>query len=160
MKIVVLGAGYVGLVSAACFAEFGVQVTCVDQSADKIEALMRGEIPIFEPGLDDLVLRNVKNGNLCFATSMLPALKEAEVVFIAVGTPARRGDGHADLSYVYAAAREIAHNLSHYTVIVTKSTVPVGTGHEIARLMRETNPSAEFDVCSNPEFFARRIRDQ
>jgi UDPglucose 6-dehydrogenase len=152
MKIVVLGAGYVGLVSAACFAEFGVQVTCVDQSSEKIEALLKGQIPIFEPGLDDLVARNVKNGNLAFATSMLPAIKEAEAVFIAVGTPTRRGDGHADLSYVYAAAREIAQNISRYTVIVTKSTVPVGTGHEIARLVRDTNPKAEFDVCSNPEF--------
>ena len=128
MKIVVLGAGYVGLVSAACFAEFGVTVTCVDQSTDKIEALRRGEIPIFEPGLDDLVARNAKSGNLTFATSMQPAIKEADAVFIAVGTPTRRGDGHADLSYVYAAAREIAANISRYTVIVTKSTVPVGTG--------------------------------
>jgi len=152
MKIVVLGAGYVGLVSAACFAEFGVQVTCVDQSAEKIAALLRGEIPIYEPGLDDLVARNAKSGNLVFATSMIPAIKEADAVFIAVGTPTRRGDGHADLSYVYAAAREIAQNISRYTVIVTKSTVPVGTGHEIARLVRETNPAAEFDVCSNPEF--------
>ena len=152
MKIVVLGAGYVGLVSSACFAEFGVQVTCVDQSEEKIAALLRGEIPIFEPGLDDLVERNVKNGNLSFSTSMVPAIQSADAVFIAVGTPTRRGDGHADLSYVYAAAKEIAQNLSRYTVIVTKSTVPVGTGHEIARLVRETNPSAEFDVCSNPEF--------
>lgn len=152
MKIVVLGAGYVGLVSSACFAEFGVQVTCVDQSAEKIAALLRGEMPIYEPGLDDLVARNVRNGNLSFATSMQPAIKEADAVFIAVGTPTRRGDGHADLSYVYAAAREIAQNISRYTVIVTKSTVPVGTGHEVARLIRETNPKAEFDVCSNPEF--------
>jgi len=152
MKIVVLGAGYVGLVSSACFAEFGVHVTCVDQSAEKIAALLRGEMPIFEPGLEDLVARNVKNGNLSFATSMNPAIKEADAVFIAVGTPTRRGDGHADLSYVYGAAREIAQNISRYTVIVTKSTVPVGTGHEVARLIRETNPKAEFDVCSNPEF--------
>jgi UDPglucose 6-dehydrogenase len=152
MNIVVLGAGYVGLVSAACFAEFGVQVTCVDQSASKIEALLKGVMPIFEPGLGDLVARNVKNGNLVFATSMLPAIKQADAVFIAVGTPTRRGDGHADLSYVYAAAHEIAQNISRYTVIVTKSTVPVGTGHEIARLVRDTNPDADFDVCSNPEF--------
>jgi UDPglucose 6-dehydrogenase len=152
MNIVVLGAGYVGLVSAACFAEFGVQVTCVDQSKEKIDALLEGKIPIFEPGLDDLVARNMRNGNLTFATSMMPAIKEAEAVFIAVGTPARRGDGHADLSYVYGAAREIAQHISHYTVIVTKSTVPVGTGHEIAKLVRESNPKAEFDVCSNPEF--------
>jgi UDPglucose 6-dehydrogenase len=152
MKIVILGAGYVGLVSAACFAEFGVHVTCVDQSEEKIAALLRGKMPIFEPGLEDLVARNVKNGNLVFATSMLPAIKEADAVFIAVGTPTRRGDGHADLSYVYAAAKEIAQNVSRYTVIVTKSTVPVGTGHEILRIVRETNPNAEFDVCSNPEF--------
>jgi UDPglucose 6-dehydrogenase len=152
MKIVVLGAGYVGLVSAACFAEFGVQVTCVDQSEDKISALLRGEIPIFEPGLDDLVTRNVRSGSLMFSTSMIPAIASADAVFIAVGTPSRHGDGHADLSYVFAAAKEIAANISHYTVIVTKSTVPVGTGHEIARLVRETNPKAEFDVCSNPEF--------
>ncbi|MDE1902009.1 MAG: UDP-glucose/GDP-mannose dehydrogenase family protein [Alphaproteobacteria bacterium] len=152
MKIVVLGAGYVGLVSAACFAEFGTQVTCVDQSEEKIDALSKGRIPIFEPGLDDLVERNVRNGNLSFATSMVPAIHDADAVFIAVGTPTRRGDGHADLSYVYGAAREIAQNLSRYTVVVTKSTVPVGTGHEIARLIRETNPTAEFDVCSNPEF--------
>jgi UDPglucose 6-dehydrogenase len=152
MKIVVLGAGYVGLVSAACFAEFGVSVVCVDQSEEKIAALLRGEIPIFEPGLDDLVERNVKNGNLSFATSMVPAIKSADAVFIAVGTPSRHGDGHADLSFVYAAAKEIAQNLTHYTVIVTKSTVPVGTGREIAKLIRETNPRAEFDVCSNPEF--------
>ncbi len=152
MKIVVLGAGYVGLVSSACFAEFGVQVTCVDQSQEKITALLKSVMPIYEPGLDDLVERNVKNGNLSFATSMLPAITEADAVFIAVGTPTRRGDGHADLSYVYSAAREIAQNISRYTVIVTKSTVPVGTGHEIARLVRDTNPNAEFDVCSNPEF--------
>jgi UDPglucose 6-dehydrogenase len=152
VKIVVLGAGYVGLVSSACFAEFGVQVTCVDQSQEKITALLKSVMPIYEPGLDDLVERNVKNGNLSFATSMLPAITEADAVFIAVGTPTRRGDGHADLSYVYSAAREIAQNISRYTVIVTKSTVPVGTGHEIARLVRDTNPNAEFDVCSNPEF--------
>ncbi len=152
MKIVVLGAGYVGLVSATCFAEFGVHVTCVDQSKEKIDALLNGQIPIFEPGLDDLVARNVKNGNLTFATSMVPAIGSADAVFIAVGTPTRHGDGHADLSYVFAAAKEIAQNISHYTVIVTKSTVPVGTGREIAKIVRETNPKAEFDVCSNPEF--------
>ncbi|MFA4995292.1 MAG: UDP-glucose/GDP-mannose dehydrogenase family protein [Bdellovibrionales bacterium] len=152
MKIVVLGAGYVGLVSATCFAEFGIHVTCVDQSEEKIAALLRGQIPIFEPGLDDLVARNVKNGNLTFATSMVPAIKDADAVFIAVGTPTRHGDGHADLSFVFAAAKEIAQNLTHYTVIVTKSTVPVGTGREIEKLVRATNPGAEFDVASNPEF--------
>jgi UDPglucose 6-dehydrogenase len=152
MKIVVLGAGYVGLVSATCFAEFGIHVTCVDQSEEKIAALLRGQIPIFEPGLDDLVARNVKNGNLTFATSMVPAIKDADAVFIAVGTPTRHGDGHADLSFVFAAAKEIAQNLTHYTVIVTESTVPVGTGREIEKLVRATNPGAEFDVASNPEF--------
>jgi len=152
MKIVIMGAGYVGLVSGACFAEFGVRVTCIDQDADKIARLQKNEIPIFEPGLDELVAKNAANGTLNFATSLMPALKDADAVFIAVGTPTRRGDGHADLTYVYAAAREIARNLSRYTVIITKSTVPVGTGREIARIIAEENPKAEFDVCSNPEF--------
>jgi UDPglucose 6-dehydrogenase len=152
MKIVILGAGYVGLVSGACFAEFGVHVTCVDPDAGKIARLQKNEIPIFEPGLDDLVATNAAHGRLRFATSLMPAFAEADAVFIAVGTPTRRGDGHADLTYVYAAAREIAKNISRYTVIITKSTVPVGTGREIARIIREENPRAEFDVCSNPEF--------
>ncbi len=152
MKITVLGAGYVGLVSAACFAEFGVETVCVDPNAEKIAALLRGEIPIYEPGLDELVARNVRNGHLSFAASMVPAIHDSDAVFIAVGTPTRRGDGHADLSYVYAAAQEIAANLARYTVVVTKSTVPVGTGREIARLIRAANPEAAFDVCSNPEF--------
>jgi len=152
MNIVVLGAGYVGLVSGACFAEFGVHVTCIDQDAGKIERLNKGEIPIFEPGLDDLVAKNAERGTLTFSTSLMPVLNQADAVFIAVGTPTRRGDGYADLSYVYQAAKDIAKGLSRYTVIVTKSTVPVGTGREIARIVKETNPKAEFDVCSNPEF--------
>ena len=152
MKIVVVGAGYVGLVSAACFAEFGVSVTCVDTNINRVEALRRGEIPIFEPGLDDLVIKNVKRDTLHFDTQLKPHLATADAVFIAVGTPTRRGDGYADLSYVYAAAKEIAEGLSRYTVVVTKSTVPVGTGREIERIIRETNPKADFDVCSNPEF--------
>ncbi len=152
MDIVVLGAGYVGLVSAACFAEFGVKVTCVDKDPAKIAALEKGKIPIFEPGLEELVMRNERNGNLSFSSSMMPALAEADAIFIAVGTPTRRGDGYADLSYVYAAAEEIAASLTRYTVIVTKSTVPVGTGREIEKIIRRVNPSAQFDVCSNPEF--------
>ena len=152
MKIVVMGAGYVGLVSGACFAEFGVTVTCVDPDAGKIERLHKGEIPIFEPGLDELVAKNMQRGTLKFDTKLMPALESADAVFIAVGTPTRRGDGHADLTYVYNAAREIAQNIKRYTVVITKSTVPVGTGREIARIIRETNPKAEFDVCSNPEF--------
>ena len=152
MKIVVVGAGYVGLVSAACFAEFGVNVTCVDTNVQRVEALRRGEIPIFEPGLDELVLKNVERQTLTFDTSMGPHLAAADAVFIAVGTPTRRGDGYADLSYVYAAAKEIAQGMSGYTVVVTKSTVPVGTGREIEKIILETNPNADFDVCSNPEF--------
>ncbi len=152
MQIVVMGAGYVGLVSAACFAEFGVKVTCVDKDENRIARLQKGEIPIFEPGLPELVARNAERGTLRFATDFVSALKTADAVFIAVGTPTRHGDGYADLTYVYAAAREIAQLLARYTVIITKSTVPVGTGREIARIIHETNPKAEFDVCSNPEF--------
>ena len=152
MKIVVVGAGYVGLVSAACFAEFGVSVTNVDQDAGRVARLQRGEIPIFEPGLDELVAKGTQIGTLTFTQDMGPAIGEADAVFIAVGTPSRRGDGYADLSYVYQAARDIARHLSRYTVIVTKSTVPVGTGREIARIVREARPDADFDVCSNPEF--------
>jgi UDPglucose 6-dehydrogenase len=152
MRIAVIGTGYVGLVSGACFSEFGVSTMCVDKDAAKIERLKRGEIPIYEPGLDDLVAKNVKAGRLAFTTEIEHAVPEADAVFIAVGTPSRRGDGHADLSYVYAAAEEIALNLKGYTVVVTKSTVPVGTGREVARIIRRTRPDAEFDVCSNPEF--------
>src|ERR1700722_17767701 len=126
MKIVVLGSGYVGLVSGACFAEFGVHVTCIDKDADKIARLNKGEIPIFEPGLDELVAKNTERGNLQFDTSLQPALAAADAASLTVGTPTRRGDGHADLTYVYTAAREIAENLKRYTVIITKSTVPVG----------------------------------
>ncbi|MFY9287110.1 MAG: UDP-glucose/GDP-mannose dehydrogenase family protein [Alphaproteobacteria bacterium] len=152
MQIVVMGAGYVGLVSAACFAEFGHTVTCIDQNEQRIAALKKGEIPIFEPGLDELVAQNMQRGTLHFANTLMPAMKDAEAVFIAVGTPTRRGDGYADLTYVYNAAREIAENLNRYTVIITKSTVPVGTGREIAKQIKATNPKAMFDVCSNPEF--------
>jgi UDPglucose 6-dehydrogenase len=147
-----IGTGYVGLVSGTCFAEFGVNVTCVDKDSSKIERLLKGEIPIYEPGLDELVAKNAAAGRLSFTTDLKSAVANADAVFIAVGTPTRRGDGHADLSYVYAAAKEIAENLSGYTVIVDKSTVPVGTGTEVERIIRETNPGADFDVCSNPEF--------
>lgn len=152
MKIVVVGAGYVGLVSAACFAEFGVDVTGVDQDAGRVERLERGEIPIFEPGLEDLVVKAMGAGHLRFTMDLGPAVAEADAVFIAVGTPARRGDGYADLSYVYQAARDIAKHLAGYTVVVTKSTVPVGTGREIKKIIRDARPDADFDVCSNPEF--------
>lgn len=152
MQIVILGAGYVGLVSAACFAEFGHKVICVDQDKEKILRLQKADIPIFEPGLDELVQRNLLRGTLSFSTELTAVIAEAEAVFIAVGTPTRRGDGHADLSYVYRAAQDIARCISRYTVIVTKSTVPVGTGREIERLVREENLHADFDVCSNPEF--------
>lgn len=152
MKITIVGAGYVGLVSAACFAEFGVRVTNVDNDHEKIDRLKNGEIPIFEPGLIDLVARGIRNGNLSFSVSLEDSVPNSDVVFIAVGTPSRRGDGHADLGYVYQAARDIAKNINRYTVVVTKSTVPVGTGREIERIIKETNPKADFDVCSNPEF--------
>ena len=153
MRITMIGTGYVGLVSGACFSEFGVDTVCVDKDANKIERLNRGEIPIFEPGLDDLVDKNFKAGRLSFTTDLAAAMAGSDAVFIAVGTPSRRGDGHADLSYVHQAAREIAERLdSRYTVIVTKSTVPVGTAREVARIVRETNPNADFDICSNPEF--------
>lgn len=152
MKVVMVGTGYVGLVSGACFAEFGVTVVCVDKDVSKIERLERGEIPIYEPGLDDLVAKNVRAGRLSFARDLGAAMDDADAVFIAVGTPSRRGDGHADLSYVYAAAEEIAAHLDGYTVVVTKSTVPVGTGREVERIIRQARPDADFDVCSNPEF--------
>jgi len=152
MKIGMVGTGYVGLVSGTCFSEFGVEVVCVDKDADKIARLRAGECPIYEPGLERLIESNVKSGRLRFSTALEEAVGGADAVFIAVGTPSRRGDGHADLSYVYAAAREIAERLDRYTVVVTKSTVPVGTGHEVARVIREARPDAEFDVASNPEF--------
>ena len=152
MRIAMVGSGYVGLVSGACFAQFGHDVVCVDKDAAKIERLRRGEIPIYEPGLDRMVADNARAGRLAFDTSLGDAVATADAVFIAVGTPTRRGDGHADLSYVYAAAAEIAEAIRGYTVVVTKSTVPVGTGREVARIIREARPSAEFDVASNPEF--------
>ena len=161
MRIAMIGTGYVGLVSGACFADFGHQVTCVDKDAGKIASLRRGEIPIFEPGLDALVAANVQAKRLDFTTDLSAPVAEADAVFIAVGTPSRRGDGHADLTYVYAAAREIASALSGFTVVVTKSTVPVGTGDEVERLIRETNPSADVVIASNPEFLREgaAIRD-
>ncbi|MEY9769972.1 UDPglucose 6-dehydrogenase [Sinorhizobium fredii] len=152
MKITMIGAGYVGLVSGVCFADFGHDVVCLDKDEAKIAALKKGEIPIFEPGLDHLVASNVASGRLHFTTDLAPAVSGSDVIFIAVGTPSRRGDGHADLSYVHAAAREIAANLNGFTVVVTKSTVPVGTGDEVERIIRETNPDADFAVVSNPEF--------
>ncbi|WP_068082114.1 UDP-glucose dehydrogenase family protein [Polycladidibacter stylochi] len=152
MIITVIGSGYVGLVSGACFADFGHQVICVDKAEDKIAKLNNGVIPIFEPGLEDLVANNTSAGRLSFTTDLASSVALADVVFIAVGTPSRRGDGHADLSYVYEASKEIAAALQGYTVVVTKSTVPVGTGDEVARIIRETNKSADFDVVSNPEF--------
>ncbi len=152
MRIAMIGTGYVGLVSGACFSEFGVEVVCVDKDEEKIERLNRGEIPIYEPELDHLVENNVRADRLTFTTDLSSAVKGADAVFIAVGTPSRRGDGHADLSYVYDAAREIAEALNGYTVIVTKSTVPVGTGDEVETIIREARPDAEFDVASNPEF--------
>lgn len=152
MRIVMVGSGYVGLVSGACFADFGHSVVCVDKAAEKIESLKQGRIPIFEPGLDELVATNAKSGRLSFTTELAPAVADADVVFIAVGTPSRRGDGHADLGYVHGAAREIAEAIKGFTVVVTKSTVPVGTGDEVERIIRETNPDADFAVVSNPEF--------
>ena len=152
MKIVMVGSGYVGLVSGACFADFGHEVVCVDKVEAKVAALKRGEIPIFEPGLSELVRTNAAAGRLSFTTGLAAAVAGAEAVFIAVGTPSRRGAGHADLSYVYAATREIAQALDGYTVIVTKSTVPVGTGDEVERIIRELRPDADFAVVSNPEF--------
>jgi UDPglucose 6-dehydrogenase len=152
MRVAMIGTGYVGLVSGACFADFGHVVTCIDKDPSKIERLERGEIPIFEPGLDDLVARNVREGRLFFTLDGAEAIRQADAVFIAVGTPSRRGDGHADLSYVYAAAEEIAGLIEGFTVVVTKSTVPVGTGDEVEAIIRRVNPQAQFAVVSNPEF--------
>ena len=152
MRVAMIGTGYVGLVSGACFADFGHVVTCVDKDQAKIDRLHQNIMPIYEPGLDDLVASNVKDGRLFFAIDGSEAIRHADAVFIAVGTPSRRGDGHADLSYVYAAAEEIADLIEGFTVIVTKSTVPVGTGDEIERIIRERRPDADFAVVSNPEF--------
>jgi UDPglucose 6-dehydrogenase len=161
MHIAMIGTGYVGLVSGACFADFGHHVTCVDKDAKKIAALNAGDLPIYEPDLDRLVAVNMKGGRLAFATDLAGPVRDADAVFIAVGTPSRRGDGHADLSYVYAAAREIAAALSGFTVVVTKSTVPVGTGDEVERIIRETRSDADVEVVSNPEFLREgaAIRD-
>ena len=152
MRVAMVGTGYVGLVSGACIADFGHHVVCVDKDPSKIEALNRGEIPIYEPGLHDLVSANVRDGRLSFSTSIVEPVRDADVVFIAVGTPSRRGDGHADLSYVYAASREIAAALQGFTVVVTKSTVPVGTGDEVEHIIHDTRPDADCIVVSNPEF--------
>ena len=152
MRVAMIGTGYVGLVSGACFADFGHHVTCVDMDAGKIAALQRNEIPIYEPGLDRLVETNARQARLDFTTDLKRSVIEANAVFIAVGTPSRRGDGHADLSYVHAAAREIAGALAGFTVVVTKSTVPVGTSDDVERIIQEARPDAEFAVVSNPEF--------
>ncbi|NDR58523.1 UDP-glucose dehydrogenase family protein [Aliiruegeria sabulilitoris] len=152
MKIAMIGTGYVGLVSGVCFSDFGHEVVCVDKNPAKIEMLLRGEVPIYEPGLDSLMERNVAAGRLSFTEDLATAVDGADAVFIAVGTPTRRGDGHADLTYVYAAAEEVANCLTGYAVVVTKSTVPVGTNREVERIIRETRPDLDFDVASNPEF--------
>ncbi len=152
MRVAMIGTGYVGLVSGACFADFGHEVICVDKDARKVETLNSGGIPIYEPGLDLLVQRSVREGRLKFTLDLKEAVRGADAVFIAVGTPSRRGDGFADLSYVYAAAQEIAETIEDYTVVVTKSTVPVGTGDEVERIIRDTRPDADFAVVSNPEF--------
>jgi UDPglucose 6-dehydrogenase len=151
MKIAVIGSGYVGLVSGACLSEFGHQVVCIDMDAGKIQRLRAGEIPIYEPGLEDLVERNAGAKRLSFSTDIAD-IAGAQAIFIAVGTPSRRGDGHADMTYVHGAAKQIATQLKDYAVIVTKSTVPVGTGRDVAKIVREANPKAQFDVASNPEF--------
>ena len=152
MRVTMIGAGYVGLVSGACFADFGHTVTCVDKDPSKIERLKNGVMPIYEPGLAELVASNVKEGRLSFTLDAREAIRGADAIFIAVGTPSRRGDGHADLSYVYAAAKEIAEHMDGFTVVVTKSTVPVGTGDEVEEIIAKTNPNAKFAVVSNPEF--------
>jgi len=161
MRVAMIGTGYVGLVSGACFADFGHEVTCVDKDRGKIDALERGEMPIYEPGLNDLVAVNARAGRLKFTAELAPAVAAADAVFIAVGTPSRRGDGHADLTFVYDAAREIAGALDGFTVVITKSTVPVGTGDEVERVIRETRAQADFAVVSNPEFLREgaAIRD-
>jgi UDPglucose 6-dehydrogenase len=161
MRVAMIGTGYVGLVSGACFADFGHHVTCVDKDSGKVAALQRGEIPIYEPGLAELVGTNIRQGRLTFATELADSVREADVVFVAVGTPSRRGDGHADLSYVFAAAAEIAMEIRDFTVVATKSTVPVGTGDEIERIIRQRRPDANFAVISNPEFLREgsAIRD-
>ena len=152
MRIAMIGTGYVGLVSGVCFSDFGHDVICVDLNPDKIAMLERGEVPIYEPGLDTLMAKNVEAGRLTFTTDLTSAVDGADAVFIAVGTPTRRGDGHADLTYVMAAAEQIANSLTGYAVIVTKSTVPVGTNRKVLDTMKAANPEGDFDVASNPEF--------
>jgi UDPglucose 6-dehydrogenase len=152
MRIAMIGTGYVGLVSAACFAEFGVEVTAVDNDGGKIEALGNGQIPIYEPGLDDVVKRNAESGRLTFTRDLPSAVRAAEAVFIAVGTPSRRGDGHADLTYLFAAAEEIARGVVEDSVVITKSTVPVGTGRKLQALFARVRPDLAIEVASNPEF--------
>src|ERR1700722_16245599 len=152
MRVAMIGTGYVGLVSGACFADFGHDVTCLDKDEAKIARLKTGKMPIYEPGLDVLVARNVEAGRLSFTVDGAEAIRAADAIFIAVGTPARRGDGHADLSFVYAVAEEIAPLLDGFTVVVTKSTVPVGTGDEIDKIIRAVRPGADVAVVSNPEF--------
>jgi UDPglucose 6-dehydrogenase len=161
MRIAMIGSGYVGLVSGACFADFGHHVVCVDKDARKIDALKQGEMPIYEPGLAELVGNNVRQGRLSFTTELKGPVADADAVFIAVGTPSRRGDGHADLTYVYDAAREVAHAVDGFTTIITKSTVPVGTGDEVERVMRQARADADVAVVSNPEFLREgaAIRD-
>ena len=152
MRVAMIGAGYVGLVTAACFSEFGFGVTCVEAAPERIDALRAGRVPIYEPGLEQLVATNVAAGRLSFTGEIAEAVPDADVVMLAVGTPSRRGDGRADLSFIHQAARQVADSLDGYTVIATKSTVPVGTGRDIARIVRERRPDASFDIVSNPEF--------
>ena len=152
MNVTILGTGYVGLVSGTCFSEFGFEVCCVDKDIDKISNLNLGIMPIYEPGLENIVNKNRDAGRLKFSNDINDYIKNADIIFIAVGTPARRGDGHADLKYIYEVAEQIAKNISNYTVIVTKSTVPIGTGDEVKKLIKKINPSADFDMVSNPEF--------
>ena len=152
MKISVIGTGYVGLVSGVCFAEFGFNVTCVDKDKNKIQDLKDGKVPIYEPGLDVILKRNIEANRITFTTNLDSAVRVSDVVFIAVGTPSRRGDGHADLSFVFNAAEEIARSIDDYTLVVTKSTVPVGTGYKVKEILKKTNPNLEFDIVSNPEF--------
>ena len=152
MKITIIGTGYVGLVSGTCFAEFGVEVVCVDKDLKKIENLKNGIIPIYEPGLDELVKKNIKADRLTFENNIKKSLDGCDAIFIAVGTPSRRGDGHADLSYVYNAAEDIGKNLKNFAVIVNKSTVPIGTGKKVYEIIKKINPELDFEVASNPEF--------
>ena len=152
MNITIIGTGYVGLVSGICFAEFGFNITCVDKEIKKIQKLQDGEVPIYEPGLEVILKRNIDANRINFSTNLESAVRSADIVFIAVGTPSRRGDGHADLSFVFNAAEEIAKAINGYTLVVTKSTVPVGTGNKVKKIIEKANNKAEFDIASNPEF--------